>query len=264
MTINLHQIVSFIPHFLKAKRRGHGVHSPFAYQLCEEVFYNEDEFYDFERLKLVRNRLLEDKQKLEIKDLGAGSKTFKTKHRKIKDIADRGVTLTAHSELFFKLINFLKCSRSIELGTSIGLNTLYLAQANAKGKVYSIEGSSALSAFATGLATEQKISNIHFFNENFDEALPNLLKDIGGFDLLYVDGNHTYEATLRYFTTALENVQPSAVIIFDDIYWSKGMTRAWQEIKAHPAVTLSIDAFYFGMVFFRNEFKEKTELRLYI
>lgn len=264
LKINFHQLRHFIRHFFSAKRKGHGIHSPFAYKLCEEVFYNEDAFYDFETLKKVRNHLLENKQKIEVQDFGAGSKTFTSSSRQVKDIADRGVSTTLQSELFYKLINFLNCSHCVELGTSIGLNTLYLAQANKKGQVISVEGSKNLSDFASALATSNSIHNIDFVASTFEKALPDVLTKLPALDLLYIDGNHRYEATLAYFQQTLPKVHNNTVIIFDDIYWSAGMTKAWEEIKKHSSVTLSIDAFYFGMVFFKKEVKEKQELKLFI
>jgi predicted O-methyltransferase YrrM len=261
MTINFHQIKHYINHYFTAKRNGHGVHSPFAYELCEQVFYNDSHFYDFEELKKIRTTLLSNKTEISIEDFGAGSKTFSSNKRKIKELTKKGTSTTKQSETLYKLINFLNCKTSIELGTSIGLNTLYLAGANKNAQVITIEGSKNLFEFASELAKKNKINNIKFVHSKFDEALPQALKNINSLDLFYVDGNHTYEATLNYFKLALSKKNNSSVFIFDDIYWSDGMTRAWEEIKKHPSVTLSIDTFNFGMVFFREEIKEKINLR---
>jgi predicted O-methyltransferase YrrM len=264
MTINMHQATHFIKHFFTAKRNGHGIHSPFAYQLCEEVFYNHNSFYDLEALKKIREQLLSNEQTLSIEDFGAGSKTFTGNIRKIKDIAARGISTRLQSETLYKLINFLNCSTCIELGTSIGLNTLYLAKGNANGTVISIEGSKSLADFAQALAKNNNVTNVQYVTAQFNEALPALLNKIPTLDLLYADGNHTYEATREYFNAALKKKHNNSVFIFDDIYWSKGMTKAWQEIKQHPDITLSIDAFYFGMVFFKQEIKEKVQLKFYL
>ena len=264
MTINWHQITRFISHFLTAKRNGHGVHSPFAYKLCEEVFYNSNVFYDFKALNTIRNELLANQQIIEIQDFGAGSKTFKGANRKVKNIAAKGISTQKQSELLYKLINFLKCNNCLELGTSLGLNTLYLAKANTSAQVISIEGSKNLSDFAEQLAKKTGVTNINFIDSLFDEALPVALQKISALDLFYVDGNHTYEATLDYFKQALAKKHESSVFIFDDIYWSKDMTKAWTEIKNHPSVTLSIDTFYFGIVFFKEEIKEKVDLKFYL
>ncbi|MBA2612117.1 MAG: class I SAM-dependent methyltransferase [Bacteroidetes bacterium] len=263
MTINLHQIKYYLKHYFTAKRSGHGVHSPFAYQLCENIFHHQDKFYDFEELKKIRTQLLNNKTEIIVEDFGAGSKTFNSNKRKIKDIAAKGISTTKQSETLYKLINFLNCKTIIELGTSLGLNTLYLAKAAKSSKVISIEGSKTLTDFAEELAKKNNITNIHFVNAKFDEALPTLLqKDLP--DLFYVDGNHTYEATLHYFNLALERKGNSSVFIFDDIYWSHGMTKAWEEIKKNSSVTLTIDLFYFGIVFFKEEVKEKVDLKLFL
>lgn len=262
--INTHQILHYALHALSAKRNGHGVHSPFAYALCEEVFYNADSFYDFEELREIREALRKDHTRLEVGSFGAGSKTFQSAERKVKDITARGISSTLQSELFYRLINYLQYSTSLELGTSLGLNTLYLAKANRAGLVVSIEGSKALYNMALALAEKNRADNIRFVNAEFDHALPQVLPKLKTVDFLYIDGNHSYEATLRYFEQALPHMAPQSVIVFDDIYWSRGMTRAWKQIKQHPAVTLSIDTFYFGLVFFRPEVKEKTHLKFFI
>ena len=262
--INFHQIVYFVQHFFTAKRNGHGIHSPFAFDLCEEVFYNEHSFYDFELLRSVRQQLWDDSRTIEVTDYGAGSKTFKSNQRRIKDIARNGISSGKQSEIFFKLINCLKFNSCIELGTSLGLNTLYLAKANPASKIYTIEGSKNLCDFAIKLAQQQEVNNIKFINDKFDDCLPDVLEKIDHPFLMYVDGNHSYEATLRYFYLALTKSDHNSVIIFDDIYWSAGMTEAWEEIKRNTAVRLSVDTFYFGFVFFRTEVKEKIDLRIYL
>jgi predicted O-methyltransferase YrrM len=76
-------------------------------------------------------------------------------------------------------------------------------------------------------------------------------------DLLFVDGNHRKEATLEYFNIFLEKATPQSIFIFDDIHWSKEMEEAWKLIQQHNSVTLTIDLFFLGMVFFSKDFKVK-------
>jgi len=261
MTINFHAVKYFIKHYFSAKRKGHSVHSPFAYQLCEEVFYNNNQFYDFEKFNKIRNELLNNKTWVTVQDFGAGSKKFNSDKRRVDRIARAGISTAKQSELLYKLINFLKPETIVELGTSLGLNTMYLASTG-KTKVYTIEGSPVLSKFAKQLAEQQKIYNCQFIEGKFDEEFPELLNKINQLDLLYIDGNHTYEATMNYFDLALKKKNNRSVFIFDDIYWSEGMTKAWEEIKKNPEVTLSIDTFNFGIIFFREEIKEGISLRL--
>lgn len=254
----------YIRHLFQAKQDGHGVHSPFAYRLCEEVFYNHKAFYEFEKLENLRAQLLKNNTVLEIRDMGAGSKHLATQFRKVAHIAKRGISRTKQSQLLFRLINYFDFKTIVEFGTSLGLNTLYLAQARKKGEVYSMEGSVSLSRFAAQLAQEAGLTNIQFLEGNFDTLLPELLNRLEIVDLAYIDGNHSYEATLRYFEALLQKINQNSVLVFDDIYWSEGMHRAWEEIKKHPRVTLSIDTFYSGYVFFREEIREKQHYRFLI
>lgn len=254
----------YFRHLLQAKQDGHGVHSPFAYRLCEEVFYNHKAFYEFEKLENLRAQLLKNNTILEIHDMGAGSKNLRSNVRKVAHIAKHGISSAKQSQLLFRLINYFDFTTIVEFGSSLGLNTLYLAQARKKGVVYSMEGSESLQRFAKELAQDAGVTNIHFLTGNFDTLLPKLLQSLNKVDLAYIDGNHSYEATLRYFEALMQKIHQNSVLVFDDIYWSEGMHRAWEEIKKHPRVSLSIDTFYSGYVFFREEIREKQHYRFLI
>lgn len=264
MTNKLHAAKHYFLHLLQAKRGGHGVHSPFVYELCEQVFYNTDQFYIFNKLNLLRKHLLIDQRQLQIEDFGAGSHTLNGKSRKVADIAQKGISSKKQSELLFRLIQHLKLKAGIELGTSLGLNTLYLAEAVGTGTVVSIEGSTALHKFAKALAEKNTNREIQFIAGKFDDVLPQLLNTLSTLDFVYVDGNHREDATLRYFEMFLPKTHNNSVLVFDDIYWSAGMTKAWQTICAHPKVKLSIDLYSTGLVFFREEIKEKQHLKLLV
>jgi predicted O-methyltransferase YrrM len=264
MGINLYQLKEYVRHFWVAKRNGHGVHSPFVYALCENVFYSQERFYDFDNLHKVRLKLLNDATLLEAENFGAGSRTFSSSRRKVSDIAARGISTPQQSELLYRLGNYIGVTTSIELGTSIGLNALYLGSQNPMGKVFSIEGSSAFSDYAKTLARKERITNIQFLNGDFNDLLSDTIKRANGTTLVYIDGDHTYEATINYFEMLLPLAKDQNVFVFDDIYWSDEMTKAWKEISAHPAVRLSIDTFYSGYLFFQKDMREKVSYRMLV
>jgi predicted O-methyltransferase YrrM len=199
-----------------------------------------------------------------VEDHGAGSKSLKGKTRKVKDIVATGTSSKKQSELLYRLAHFLNCQNIVELGTSVGLNSLYLAIGHKNCNVFTIEGSRSLNEFAKELGRKWQLTNITNINGLFDEVLPALLNKMGSLDIYYIDGNHTFGSTLKYFELGLEKKHDASVFVLDDIYWSVEMTKAWNEIKSHPSVTLTIDAYYFGMVFFRNEFREPIHLRLLV
>ncbi|MBS1637236.1 MAG: class I SAM-dependent methyltransferase [Bacteroidetes bacterium] len=240
----------------------HDLHSPFVYNLYTELIRNKHQYYDFETLNQVRNQLLQNNTSLLIEDLGAGSKTFHNNRRYIKDIAAHGISQKKYAEFLYRLANKFAPATIVELGTSLGLTTLYLAKACPRSRVYTIEGSESLFNTANSIFSQQKQTNIETIRGNFDTAFPELLKSIPSLDLLYIDGNHAYEPTMRYFESALSKKTNSSVFIFDDIYWSPGMEKAWHEIRQHPEVTLSLDLFYIGIIFFRKEQKQKEHFVL--
>lgn len=261
--INTHLVLNYLRHYFKALRRGHGVHSPFAYKLCEEVFYNQHPFYHFEELSNLRHLMADDDTEITMEDFGAGSKVLKNKKRKIKHIAKMGISSQQQSELLYRLINFTNARNCLELGTSIGLNTLYLAKAGKEVRVTTIDACRDLVTFASQLAQKSKVQNIEFIHASFDSVLPELLTKNKS-DFIYIDGNHTYEATVRYFDWIADASSENCVIVLDDIFWSSGMTKAWNQIKQHQNVSLSINLFYMGIVFFKPELKQKVHLDLFI
>ena len=260
--MSLNNISKYLKYYVTAKT-AHGVHSPFVYKFVTELLENDnDDYYQFKELYEVRKSLLKNNSVIEITDFGAGSKIFKDNKRKISDIVKHGISKKKYSELYFKLINFTNSQFILELGTSVGLNTLYLAKANSKSTIYTIEGCAELANFAGNLFKEQKTENIFLVNETFEKALPNRLKEIPQLDFLYIDGNHTYQSTINYFNLGLQKKHNHSVFVFDDINWNEEMQKAWQEIKDHPEVTISLDLFFVGIVFFRKEQQQKEHFVL--
>lgn len=259
--MNLKTVLKYINYRLTAYTE-HDLHSPFLYDFYMELIKNEYSFGDFDALNFIRKKLLANNQSLEITDFGAGSKKLSSNKREIKQIAKHGIAQKKQAEFLYKLSNKFNPKNVIELGTSIGLTSLYFSKAIPKSTIYSIEGCSSIYQFSKQLFEEQKIKNIHLINGNFNIELPKLLNELESIDLLYIDGNHAYEPTMQYFNLALEKKNANSIFIFDDIYWSDDMEKAWKEICAHPEVKLSLDLFQFGIVFFRTEHKAKEHFVL--
>lgn len=240
----------------------HDLHSPFLYNFYTELILNKIPFNDFEFLTKIRAEVLKDTTELLITDFGAGSKKLKSNKRRVCDIAKHGIAQKKQAEFLFRLVNKFNPKIIVELGTSVGLTTMYLAKPSSKSKVYTIEGSDSLTDFAQKLASKNQINNVEFIHGNFNDKLPQLLNSIESIDLFYVDGNHAYEPTINYFKIALTKKHKDSIFIFDDINWSSGMQKAWNEIVNHPEVRLSLDFYHFGIVFFRTENKEKEHFVL--
>jgi len=258
----LHAIFHFIRHLLVSNKRGHGIHSPFIYQFVKEVIDSKDHYYIFQSIESLRAKLLLTEQKIAVTDLGAGSKTTKNANRSIQSIAKSALKPKKQAQLLFRVAKFFQSKVSLELGTSFGLSSLYLSQYNSTNQLYTIEGCPNIAKVAQLNFEKLKVKNIHSIVGDFSEQLPAILKKLKTVDLVYFDGNHTEEATLNYFETCFPYIHNETIFIFDDIYWSKGMTAAWKKIKADTRVKVTVDTYYYGFVFFRKE-QPKEDFTVY-
>lgn len=245
------QVSKYISYKIKAVSK-HKVHSPFVFDLIVDVFENENSYYAFPAVELIRKKLLLSKRSITVEDMGAGSRVFKSNQRKIKDIVKHSAKKPKYAQLLFKLVNYYQPSTILELGTSLGLTTTYLAKARKKAKVYSFEGSAEICQAAKNTFKSLRVKNVQLIQGNFNETLPEILPKVDVLDFAFFDGNHQKKPTLDYFNQCLERANEHSVFVFDDIHWSDEMTEAWEEIKAHPEVTLTVDIFQFGIVFFRK------------
>lgn len=259
--MNISTVLKYINYRLTAHTE-HDVHSPFVYTFYTELVINPYPYIDFDVLNKLRKNLLTSHQMLEITDLGAGSKKLGANKRSISNITRHGIAQKKQAEFLYRLVNRFSPKTIVELGTSIGLTSLYLSKAAPASTLYTIEGCPNISGFSKTLFQKKDAKNITALTGNFNDELPKLLSTIKVLDFIYFDGNHAYEPTMHYFRLALEKKQASTIMVFDDIYWSAGMEQAWKEIHSHPEVTLSMDFFHFGIVFFRTEQKNKEHFVL--
>ncbi len=238
--------------FLFASTNHHGIHSPFVFSLVTECFYNRKLSSTFSLYNDFRNDLKTNNSYIVVNDFGAGSKKFKTNKRKVNDIAKYAGISRKRAKLLFKIVRYFQIENVLEIGTSLGLGTAAIYIANPKAKIITIEGCTETSKIAEEMFKKYDLSNITLINDQFEKVLSEQTQN-KSYDLVVFDGNHTKEATLAYFYQCLEAVHNESVFIFDDIHWDKQMEEAWEVIKANPKVSVTIDTFQWGLVFFRKE-----------
>lgn len=256
----MYQFLQYLK-FLLSSTNQHGVHSPFVYDLVTKCFYAKTDKDIDSALKAYRKALLSNNEKISVTDFGAGSKRLRTQQRSIQDITKTSGTTLKRAKLLYRLVKYLKPTHVLELGTSLGIATQAMALGHEKTMVTSIEGCPTVSAIANQQLDSFQITNTVLKTGAFETYLPELKQQ--RWDLIFFDGNHQKEATLQYFETLLPTATNDSVFIFDDIYWSKGMTEAWETIKQNPKVTITIDTFFWGLVFFRKEqVKENFKIRV--
>ncbi|MBO6606939.1 class I SAM-dependent methyltransferase [Psychroserpens sp.] len=254
------QIIEYIKFLFKSTNQ-HGVHSPFVYDLVTKCFYDKSIYKDYQFIKSYRQNLLEDSTEITITDFGSGSRVFNSNKRAINAIAKTSGSTLKRIKLLYRITKYFEPRQSLELGTSLGMATQVLALGNPNNSIVSIEGCDQISKIAEHQLKEAHILNVDIINSSFNEILPKLANK--HFDLIFFDGHHEKEATLNYFDILIKTAHNDSVFIFDDIYWSKDMKAAWKEIKAHPDVTVTVDTFFWGLVFFRNEqVKQNFKIRV--
>lgn len=187
---------------------------------------------------------------------------MKSSSRAVKNIAGSSLKSKKFAQLLYRMVAHFKPSVIVELGTSLGITTSYLASGNTTAQVYTLEGSQEISEIAVNTFSHLKIGNIILKTGAFEQTLPEVLSEISQVDFAFVDGNHRRAPTLAYLDSLLTVCNEYSVIVFDDIHWSSEMEEAWVEIISNDAVTLSIDLFFVGVVFFRKDFKAKQHFSI--
>ncbi|MDA3941998.1 MAG: class I SAM-dependent methyltransferase [Bacteroidetes bacterium] len=251
--INISLSINYLAYLFRAKGL-HSLHAPFAYELAKSVLYDHHNYPEYAECHRQRKRLLNNRNIIETVDFGtrAGNKPFVTYRERVKNL----VKQRSHSErcnrLLFRFSRYFKPDYVLELGTAAGLSAAALALGNAKAKVYTLEGCASIASIANGTFERLGITNTELVIGNFNNVLPEVIAKVPKLDLVFFDGNHQKIPTLDYFHHCLAKAHDESIFIFDDIHWSKDMEEAWKIIQQHKSVTLSIDLFQFGIVFFRK------------
>ncbi len=254
MLKTLRQLIKYLSYYRKSTTK-HGVHSPFVYEFITKVLEDKTKYVAYTRVEEQRQRLLKNKNVVEIVDFGApsGKAGYQTYLAKVQDIAKRSSISPAQGQLLYRIVKYVKPEIMLEMGTSLGISSIYQVSGSTDSFFIGIEGCATTAAIAEqSLKKFSEGQNYSLIIGNFDIMLPGVLEKLNKIDFVFIDGNHAYKPVMRYFSQLLPFMHEASVIVFHDIYWSAEMEEAWSEIKQNPAVTISIDLFHMGLVFFRT------------
>lgn len=238
------QVKSFLSYWLNSVDE-HSLHSPFFYDFYTKVVKRKTEPYDV--AEKLRQQLVSSKKTIAINDLGAGSVLSST-NRAINDIARVSVSPAKYGMLYKRCIEHFRCKHILELGTSLGINTLYLSR-NTGSIVHTFEGAPTIAEIALDTFGFASASNIKLIQGNIDDTLKNHLRSNREIDFAFVDANHRYEAVLDYVGKLLNASHEKTVIVVDDIHLNEGMERAWNELKANDRIHATADLYRCGFLF---------------
>jgi len=244
----LNTVLSYLQYYAEAGTI-YQAHSPalydFAAQVVEGSVLDEAIFQDIENSRIT---LLADRSTVDFVELGAGSRSGSQSSKTIRSIAQSSLSGRRQCRQLAKMVLAYRPSTVVELGTSLGIATMYLAAADGSTQVHTLEGDPTVAARAQSLFKQHQLSNIHLHQGPFEQTLEPLLAELSSVDMAFVDGNHSYQPTMDYFHLLLRYAAEQCVLVFDDIYWSTEMQQAWSDIKAHPQVAHSIDLYHMGVV----------------
>lgn len=255
------QFMRLMRWFFRAKTR-YNVHSPFVFRFTEKVVEDNRKFYAFRDIEILRKLLLKNRKVLKIKDYGAGSLVSGEKERSIRSLVKYSATMPLYCRFLFYIVKEYKPKTMLEMGTSVGISTLYQSRAAMDAKFITIEGDAGIAEVARENLTRMKATNVKQLVGTFEEQLEPALKELKTLDYAFIDGNHREKPTIEYFEKCLEYANDKSVFVFDDIHWTQGMEDAWNTIIAHPRVTLSIDMYFFGLVFFQKDIQKKEHIAI--
>lgn len=245
---------AYIQYLLHA-RNEHSLHSPFVFKLYRHILRPAQKEPFLPAVEELRVQLRKSRQLIDVIDLGAGSRLHSTRLRTVGEIARTSAKPVKYAQLLYRLAQYVQAKTIFDLGTSLGLTTAYLAQAVAPsgGKVVTFEGCPNTAMLAQQHLSQLVCNNVEPVVGDLNETLLKQLERVRQLDLVFFDANHRYAPTIQYFTACLSKIHNDSVFILDDIHWSVEMEQAWTDIKAHPGVTVTIDLFGVGLVFFRSE-----------
>ena len=276
----IYRVGSYLRHCLTAQHTGgHGIHSPYLFEWVRLVMSDENSYYAWHEIEKVRAKMLADTREVEFMDYGAGRKRVSLEdgsgtayglvyrdHRRVSDIAKGSLAKKKYAQMLARLVNWLgrplltSPSRGgigngltiVELGTSLGVTTAYLAAMDKRNKVITYEGCPAVAEIAKENWRALGIMNVDCRVGEIDiEALANDLERV---DVAFIDANHTYAGTRAYFKVLAEKVHTKSVLVVDDIHYNREMEKAWREICEDERVTSTMDLYQMGLVFFDKDY----------
>ena len=204
--------------YLLQRKTEFSVHSPFVYDFMKKVLYDHGSNRDYD-LMLRISRLLDGKK-------------FPTRSRR------------KEARLLYRLVRFFEPETVLTFGQLSALNTSALALGNLQTKVYLEQSPDFLETLnSMGVVNVNLIRH----NENKEEQFE---RENTGF--VYYSFDDFGEDTWNNLEDGFGEVDEDTVLIFEGIHHSHRTEAAWEAIKANEDVTLSIDVYSIGMVFFRE------------
>jgi len=232
----------------------------FIREFRQNIIRDTKEYSEYQLIEKYRNDLFRNTSIPAPVSLGAG--TFcGQKQRSISHIARMASVNAKYGQLLFRMARYYKPDQIIELGTALGISTMYLSMGNPVARIITVEGNPQLAGIASKSFAAHGLENITLINSAFDDAIPRIIPEVKNNALVFIDGNHTLEATIRYYEVFCEATRFTNILVLDDINWSHDMAKAWKIITGEKCQGLAVDLFRLGIVF-NNPDQTRQKIRL--
>ncbi len=223
-----------------------------VYDMMKNAAYRTSTRMQYASLQRSFEDLSRDDSQVEWKDLGAPS-SRPSHTRKVSALFRLIRTTPYRAHLLHHLSQWIKAESILELGTGCGVSTCYLRHARPASHMVSVDGQAAATKMARAAIARLGLREPRFVTDTFYSYIDSL--DAESFDLVLIDGDHRGEAMLRLTTRLQRHLRESALIIYDDIYWSHDMTRAWRQLcdddfraEIFGRSTICLDLYHYGII----------------
>jgi len=268
----IRRIIKYIGHQVHVRhRKGRGIHSPFLFEFVHDILFNAWRLEVPEEITRIHRELREDRtvipeDRLLVKAAGAdregaGSRVDRSAERTVGSFVRGSSVSPRYGSLLFRITRWFRPDMILELGTGLGISTLYLASGSPSVPLHSMEGNTERAAFAASLVCRFGLEQVSIHWGPLDRKLEDFLPQLSGRFVAFIDANHRCEPVLQYVRMILSRAEEEGVIVIDDIYWSSEMERAWREVISWPEVRMSVDLFRMGVLFLRKDL-QKTDLKI--
>lgn len=195
--------------------RGHGIHSPFVFNLITKVIEEKTPYYKY----------------LDIQEYIENSPHLNEK-------------ITKYNKLGFRLSNYFNSKNILEIGSGEGLNTLYLTAPHQDLKCTCIE---------TDL-NKAKLANTIYsrWNRKIDLYTDSNISFIEGkYDCIYINlKNYTLFTKDSLLSLLKRTVSTETYVIINGIRTNKKSQMLWIDLDDIEGRTAKLDLFHIGILFF--------------
>ena len=248
------RILKYIEHlFYRRHRQGRRIHSPYLFDFVHHVIFNASKGEVPVKIQKLHRELRNDLNLIPAGTLGEQSSADQSENRTVRSFVRVSSVSRKQGALLYRISQWIKPEIIIELGTGLGVSAMYLASGAPLCPMHTIEGNPDRADFAVRVIKRCGLEGVKVHYGDLDQKLNDIIPDIKGRFVAFVDANHRYDPTISYVRRLITTVGEEAVIIMDDIYWSRGMNLAWQEVISWPEVRVSIDLYHMGILLLRKD-----------